>query len=347
VSVRISEAIDRISLLGGAPATARARELGKLYHAARRGAAEPLSAKAARRLEAVLTPGARVVVLTGAGAPPSLPRGETDGPPGAAVLARSLVLAFGAKPVLVAEARFREPIVAALDALADGSRANTWRRSIRFATFPSSRDAARSAAATLWNGIGAVAVIAVERLGPNRRGVIHNARGEDVTAAHAGVEAFFSLARQAGVLTIGVGDRGNELGFGSIKPRRSSIAPFDRPCVCPCRSSIACAIPAEVVVVASVSNWGAYAIVASLAVRRGDLQLLHRPADETRMLAACVSAGARDGISGKDRPTVDGLSGRIQQTIVMLLRDAVAGGTGSAHNTHSLNVLSEGVGSAH
>jgi hypothetical protein len=332
VSVRISEAIDRISLLGVGRGTARAQELNKLYHAARRGAAEPLSARAARRLEAVLAPGATTVILTGAGGPPSLPRGETDGPPGAAVLARGLVLAFGARPVLVAEARLRAPIVAALDALADGSRVNPWRRSIRFATFPSSRDFARSAAATLWDGIGPAAVIAVERLGPNRRGVIHNARGEDVTATHAGVEALFSLARQAGVLTIGVGDRGNELGFGSIKPRRPSIAPVDRPCVCPCRSGIACAIPAEVVVVASVSNWGAYAIVASLAMRLGDLRLLHRPADETRMLAACVSAGARDGISREGRLTVDGLSGSMQRTIVMLLRDAVAAGTGPGHD---------------
>lgn len=334
MSVRISEAIDRITLLGGAPATGRAQELGTLYQAARRGGAEPLSAKAARRLEAVLVPGATVIILTGAGAPPSLPRGETDGPPGAAALARGLALGFGAKPVLVADARFRGPIVAAVDALADGSRASAWRRSIRFVTFPSSRAAARSAAAMLWRRTGPVAVIAVERLGPNRRGVIHNARGQDVTAEHAGVEALFLLARHAGVLTIGVGDRGNELGFGSITPGRSSGIPLHRPCACPCRSGIACAIPAEVIVVASVSNWGAYAIVAGLAMGLGDLRLLHRPADEMRMLAACVGAGARDGISGEGRPTVDGLPGRTQRAVVMLLREALAAVTGPAHDRH-------------
>ncbi len=277
-------------------------------------------------------PGAAAVILTGAGGPPSLPRGETDGPLGAAVLARGLVLAFGAKPVLIAEARFRGPIVAALNALADGSRASRWRRSVRFVAFPASRESARSAAKTLWDGIMPAAVIAVERLGPNRRGIVHNAAGQDVTAAHAPVEVFLSLARQNEVLTVGVGDRGNELGFGSITGRRSSIASLHRPCACPCRSSIACAVPTDLLVVASVSNWGAYAIVANLAMRRGDLRLLHRPADEIRMLSACVAAGARDGLLWERRLTVDGLSGRVQRTIVMLLQEAVMREVGADHD---------------
>jgi hypothetical protein len=320
---RILETIDRICLLGGAGGTGRARELATLYKAARSLAGEPLCAAAARRLEAALHPGAAVLLLTGAGAPPHLPRGETDGPLGAAVLARGLVLAFGARPLVVAEARFRGPIMATLDALADGAPDSAWRRAVRYAPFPARRDSAERAAAALWDRVSPVAVISIERLGPNSRGVTHNAKGEDVTAAHAGVESLFTLARRRGVLTIGVGDRGNELGFGSIMTRRSRVAPLTRPCVCPCRSTIMCTVPAEVVMVASVSNWGAYAMVAGLAIRLGDARLLHHPKDETRMLKACVNAGARDGLSGERGPSVDGLPVRMQRTIVTLLRKAV------------------------
>ena len=320
---RILETIDRICLLGGTGGTGRARELATLYKAARSLAGEPLCAAAARRLEAALHPGATVLLLTGAGAPPRLPRGETDGPLGAAVLARGLVLAFGARPLVVAEARFRGPIMATLDALADGAPDSAWRRAVRYAPFPARRDSAERAAAALWDRVSPVAVISIERLGPNSRGVTHNAMGEDVTAAHAGVESLLTLARRRGVLTIGVGDRGNELGFGSIMARRSRIASLARPCACPCRSTITCTVPAEVVVVASVSNWGAYAMVAGLAIRLGDARLLHHPKDETRMLKACVNAGARDGLSGERGPSVDGLPIRMQRTIVTLLREAV------------------------
>jgi hypothetical protein len=321
---RILETIDRICLLGGTGGTGRARELATLYKAARSLAGEPLCAAAARRLEAALYPGAAVLLLTGAGAPPSVPWGETDGPLGAAVLARGLVLAFGARPLVVAEARFRGPIMATLDALADGAPDSAWRRAVRYAPFPARRDSAERAAAALWSRLRPVAVISIERLGPNSRGVTHNAMGEDVTAAHAGVESLLTLARRRGVLTIGVGDRGNELGFGSIMTRHSRIASLARPCVCPCNSNIACTVPAEVVVVASVSNWGAYAIVAGLAIRLGDARLLHHPKDETRMLKACVLAGARDGLSGQRRLTVDALPLRMQRAVVALLRGAVA-----------------------
>jgi hypothetical protein len=214
--------------------------------------------------------------------------------------------------------------MATLDALADSAGDGSWRRAVRYAPFPSRRDSAKRAAAALWGRLRPVAVISIERLGPNSRGVTHNAMGENVTAAHAGVESLLTLARRRGVLTIGVGDRGNELGFGSIMTRRSRIASVARPCACPCRSTITCRVQADLVVVASVSNWGAYAMVAGLAIRLGDARLLHHPKDETRMLKACVLAGARDGISAQRRLTVDALPLRMQRAVVALLRVAVA-----------------------
>ena len=145
------EATDRICLLGTARSTERTGDLTKLYQAARSHAGGPLCAAAARRIEAAVHPGASVILITGAGAPASLPQGETDGPLGTAVLARGLALAYAARPIVVAEARFRRPIVAAMDALAAGSRDVAWRRAVRCASFPVRRDAARSAANALWD----------------------------------------------------------------------------------------------------------------------------------------------------------------------------------------------------
>ncbi len=320
VSSRIVEAIDRICLLGPAGSTGRSGDLARLYQAARSLAGGPLCAAAARRIEAAVHPGESVILLTGAGGPPGLPRGETDGPLGAAVLARGLVLGLDARPIIVTEARFRRPIVATLDALAHGSRAVAWRRAVRFAPFPIGRHSARPAAEAVWNQVRPVAVISIERLGPNHRGVIHNAMGEDVTAVHAGIETLFSLARRRRTLTIGVGDRGNEFGFGWLRSRLSRISSLTRPCACPCQSSIACRVQADLVVVASVSNWGAYGIVAGLGVRMGNARLLHRPNDESRMLGACVEAGARDGLSTAQRRTVDGLPLSISRGVVALLQ---------------------------
>ncbi len=323
-SSQISEAIDRICLLGGTGATGRAGDLAKLYRAARSVAGEPVCTAAARRLEASVRPGAGVLLLTGAGAAPTLPQGETDGPLGAAVLARAMALAFGVRPFLVAEARFRGPIMATLDALADGSHDAAWRKDVFYAPFPLRRGSAGQAAVALWDRVKPAAVISIERLGPNSRGITHNAIGEDVTAAHAGVEALFTLARRRRVLTIGVGDRGNELGFGRIMTRRLKIPAMSRPCACPCHSTIACAVPAELVVVSSVSNWGAYAIVAGLALRLGEARLLHGQKDEARMLKACVLAGARDGLLARRGLTVDGLSLGVQRAVVTLLTEALA-----------------------
>ena len=316
------EAIDRICLLDDVGGTGRVAELQKLYQAARSRAGGPLCAAAARRLQGVLRPGATVLLLTGAGAPPSLPKGETDGPLGAAVLARALALAFEVRSFVVAEARFREPILATLDALAESSRDPTWRHAVRYLPFEARRGPAGKAAAVLWRRTQPSAVISIERLGPNSLGITHDAMGRDVTAAHAAVESLISLARKRRVLTIAVGDRGNELGFGAIISR-SGIPSLARPCRCPCKSSIQCAVSTELVLVSSVSNWGAYAVAAALAICVGNARLLHRPLDESRMLRSCVLAGARDGLTGRRGLTVDGLPLRTQRAVIGLLSEVL------------------------
>ena len=59
-------------------------------------------------------------------------------------------------------------------------------------------------------------------------------------------------------------------------------------------------------VVAGVSNWGAYGIVAELARLSRRAAAAHAE-EEQRMIDACVEAGAVDGLTRRREPTVDGL----------------------------------------
>ena len=84
----------------------------RLYEICRRYHGEPLSTLAARRLAEVVGEGDAVLIVTGFGLPPNLPCGETDGPPGAAVLARALAKGLGAHAVLVTEQAHLAPVSA-------------------------------------------------------------------------------------------------------------------------------------------------------------------------------------------------------------------------------------------
>jgi hypothetical protein len=81
---------------------------------------------------------------------------------------------------------------------------------------------------------------------------------------------------------------------------------------------IASVVAVDHLVVAGVSNWGAYGIVAQLARLTGR-SLLHTPAEERRLIDACVKAGAVDGLTRRAEPTVDALDAETHAAVVALL----------------------------
>jgi hypothetical protein len=104
--------------------------------------------------------------------------------------------------------------------------------------------------------------------------------------------------------TIGIGDGGNEIGMGKIPwdTIRRNISSGE---------VIACRIPTHYLIVAGVSNWGAYALAAGIYVLRG----LKPPADlfdpdrERDILEVMVREGPLvDGVTGEQTATVDGLT---------------------------------------
>ena len=83
--------------------------------------------------------------------------------------------------------------------------------------FPLGEEAGRQAAKALVEKYHPTAMIFVERLGPNEAGIYHFVSGtvsspEQMSYGHFLVEE----AKKHGILTIGIGDGGNEIGFGKI-----------------------------------------------------------------------------------------------------------------------------------
>lgn len=71
---------------------------------------------AAAGLQKHVTPKNTVIITTGVYLPQYIPKGETDGPPGAASLARALDIAFNARSIILCE----EQVVEAMRATCTG-----------------------------------------------------------------------------------------------------------------------------------------------------------------------------------------------------------------------------------
>jgi hypothetical protein len=104
---------------------------------------------------------------------------------------------------------------------------------------------------------------------------------------------------------IGIGDGGNEVGMGRI-PHDTVVANI------PNGDQIHCRETTDHLIVAGVSNWGAYALAAGLFVLLGDRTVpenLFDPDCEKTLLEQMVREGPLvDGVTGKQTATVDGLS---------------------------------------
>ena len=276
-----------------------------------RGIASFFSPGAAVAAARALAGGETFVIVTGFSVPPGLP--ETDGPPGAAVLGRALRL-LGAQVRYVTDRLPAPPLAAALEALEERAEVEV---------YPELPGAAR----LILDRERPTHLIAIERPGRCRSGDYLSARGESVAKWNLPLDDLFVLAhadrkkkKDSDVTTIAVGDGGNEIGMGNVRPRLARCGRL--------MATIASVVPVDHLVVAGTSNWGAYGIVAALE-RLSGRPLLHTGAVERRLIQACVDAGAVDGLARTREPTVDGLPADAHAAVLELLRVAV-GTRGSA-----------------
>ncbi len=323
----IGENADRLCTLELRPRGYSHGVIHNLYQAARDKIGEPLAMAAAKRMHEAVKPGDVVLLTTGAGNPLYLPKGETDGPLGLTVVARMLSEGLGAVPIILTEDAYVGNVEATAVATGLGIRSMDEATKVGYTTavisFPDDAEAAKQKAQQLLDDLQPKAVIALEKLGPNAAGVTHSATGMPSGPDRAQIEHLIYVARDRGILTIGVGDNGNEIGFGLIQEAVLEYKPFGRVCQCPCGQGMATVVPTDVLVVAGTSNWGGYAIEACLAALIGKPDLIHSPRVESFMLEENVRTGGVDGSTGRQILQVDGTSQEVQLAFNELFRAVV------------------------
>lgn len=276
------------------------RGMDAVFKAARGGLA------AACRVVAAL-PAPRIGIITGfyvpSGDPPAA---ETDGPAGAALLTRGLIRA-GLSCRWATDTLCAQACRAALDAAGVPGV-------VVDAAAPQGEEVADVTDA--WRREGIDIAIAIERAGPAKDGAPRNMRGRDLTDYVAPLDRLF---RAGPWRTIAVGDGGNELGMGSIPA--AAIARH-----VPNGESIACAVPADTLVAAGVSHWGAYALLAGLALLRPDWAEVLLQALDADLDAAVVEAMVRlgpavDGVLATPSATIDALGMEVHRRMMAEVRD--------------------------
>jgi hypothetical protein len=204
---------------------------------------------------------------------------ETDGPPGAIAISRALN-ALGVDVIYVTDkftqSLFTDDITGKSDVI----------------DFPiADHDISEQIARNLVNDIQPSIIVAIERCGLTRNKTYLNMAGKDITEQTAKIDYLF-FGREN---TLGIGDGGNEIGMGNLAqyiPAVDSL-PDD-----PALTTV------TTLLIASISNWGGYGLVAALS-RIVKKNLLPSIDWEKDIIKHCVAKGAVDGVSGRQIHAVD------------------------------------------
>jgi hypothetical protein len=148
-------------------------------------------------------------------------------------------------------------------------------------------------AQVLLNRIKPSLVISIERCSATKDGAYLNMRGADISDYNAKLDYLFE--HQA---TLGIGDGGNEIGMGNLSEHIPSISTLPKD---PSVTKV------DKLIIASVSNWGSYGLITALSLLSGN-NLLPSKQEEEAIIRQLVDLGAVDGISNEKIYAVDGFS---------------------------------------
>ncbi|MDR2267783.1 MAG: DUF4392 domain-containing protein [Christensenellaceae bacterium] len=301
-----------------------------LYKASRDYTGKPLSINFAEQLIKVVEKDDLVFIIVGFVLLPHK-KAEMDGINGAMILARAIYRAFGAKPVIVCP----EDNLVAVENMAYDAGLHLYKNVEDVKKYPISmgvitftkniKEAAKQIVdiKSTW-GLPA-ALIAIEAPGANEKGVYHNATGLDMTEYEAKADLMFKYFAECGVKTFAIGDLGNEMGMGTIKSHIEKYIPYARAnaCRCECKGGIVADSAADVILTATVSDWGAYAVTVALAFLLGNDAIAPTPELIERIMITASRSGMVD-MYGDLIPSVDGFDKSIVCAIVALMRECIA-----------------------
>lgn len=148
-------------------------------------------------------------------------------------------------------------------------------------------------------------IISIERAGQAADGEYYNMRGESISARTACFDTFMNLSQCP---TIAIGDGGNEVGMGNVFAALEDL------------NIIPCATTCDELIVADVSNWGAYGIISFLSLwHQRDLLKEINPLS---ILQYISELGSVDGVTRINELTEDGLPVTEGESVLAELRHA-------------------------
>ena len=293
MSPRTSEQDRRLAAIEDLVCRDVGRKTQRLIDANRGGLAEAATS---------LATATRVGLITGF----FVPRGdvaapETDGPVGTALLAAALV-ACGVPARIAVDTPCVEAVRSAVRATEED---------VGVDEIVLGQEGAIDATIALWRQDHLSHVVAIERCGRSADGKPRNMRGVDVSPWTLPLDSLFEGGDWA---KLAVGDGGNEIGMGKLPP--GLVAKH-----VPNGAEIACVTSCDHLVVAGVSNWGAYGLMAALAVLRPDWRAAiakFLTAERDLFVTASIvkEAAAVDGVTARREATVDGFGPEIHGPLV-------------------------------
>ena len=222
---------------------------------------------------------------------------ETDGPPGAIAIGRALET-LGRRVSYIIDT-YTAPVLWGLL----GPKA-------QIEDFPIvDVEASRGWASDLLARINPSLLISIERCGRTAGDAYLNMRAVDITPFTARLDYLFDM----GIPSVGIGDGGNEIGMGNL----ADVIP-----TVPSLPTDPAVVKVDRLVIASVSNWGGYGLVAALSRLTGR-NLLPSVEQETALIHRTVELGAVDGANGLAVPTVDDFTTEENSAVLEQLHRAV------------------------
>ena len=207
---------------------------------------------------------------------------ETDGPPGAICIGNALEQI--GHSVLYITDKYTVPIME--NYISDKSKMLEFPIMNLTASESFSKDILQDKSPSL--------LISVERCGASEDGIYRNMRDIDISSHTAKIDTLFELHPKS----IGIGDGGNEIGLGNVSgwvKKSEQLVQF------PARTKV------TELILSSISNWGAYGLIAALSIKNGS-NLLPNTKAESELIKNMVDSGAVDGLSGETSYKVDGFN---------------------------------------